>query len=232
MIALHARGRHRVAGIYGKVSLELAPRSTIRDVVIRPSVAHGSLAFSCDVRHEGRPADARLEYELREASTPQRVVKRFSHAVHLPSSSRDCAAVSTQTTRVECSFPWSDARALDLRRSGVVPGSRAAARRRRRGRGARPASFGFREFTMKGGDFYLNGKPTHLRGHQISLSWENQFPRLEELKTVGMNCFQLGGPIDALWYSGHPYRIGLFEKMLDYADYHGLVALPDCPTPW
>lgn len=66
-------------------------------------------------------------------------------------------------------------------------------------------------------------------GHQTSLSWANQFPRVEELKTVGMNCFQLSGPMEAHWYSGHPYRIELFERMLDYADYHGLIALPGLP---
>ena len=93
---------------------------------------------------------------------------------------------------------------------------------------APPASFGFREFTVRGADFYLNGKPTHLRGHQTSLSWGNQFPRLEELKAVGMNCFSLSGPMEAHWYSGHPYRISV-QKMLDYADYHGLIHVPGLP---
>ena len=229
VIALHARGQNRVAGIYGKVLLEMAPRSMIRDVVVRPSFQQGSIAFSCDLRHEGRPADAQLDFEVSEASTPQRVVKRFSHGFHLPTANRGQAAVSTQTIRVECSFPWSDARlwtyddpVLYQVRARLHVGGAATD-------DAPPVSFGFREFTVKGGDFYLNGKPTHLRGHQISLSWSDQFRRLEELKAVGMNCFQLGGPIEAHWYSGRPYRIELFEKMLDYADYHGLIALPGLP---
>jgi beta-galactosidase len=229
IIALHARGENRVAGIYGKVSLEVAPRSMIRDVVVRPSVEHGSIAFSCDLRHEGQPAAARLDFEVSEAATPQRVVKRFSYDVHLPTSNCGRAAVSTQTVRVECAFPWSDARLwtyddpllYQVRTRLRVGGSASD--------DAPPTSFGFREFTVKGGDFYLNGKPTHLRGHQLDLAWHDQMPRLEELKTVGMNCFQLSGPIAASWYTGQPYRIELFEKMLDYADYHGLIALPGLP---
>ncbi len=156
-------------------------------------------------------------------------MKRVSNAFRLPTSNRGAAAVSTQTVRVECSFPWSDARlwtyddpALYQVRARLHVGSAVADE-------FPPVSFGFREFTVRGADFYLNGKPTHLRGHQISLSWHNQIPRMEELKQVGMNCFQLGGPIGADWYSGHPYQIEPFEKMLDYADHHGLIALPGLP---
>ncbi len=133
VIALHARGQRRVAGIYGKVSLDLAPRSMIRDVVVRPSVAHGSLAFSCDLRHEGRPADAHLDFEVSEVATPERVVQRFSHAFHLPTSSRGRAALSTPAIRVECAFPWSDARLWtydDPVLYQVRAGSASAARRR------------------------------------------------------------------------------------------------------
>jgi beta-galactosidase len=229
VIALHARGRARVAGIYGRVSLELVPRSMVRDVVVRTSVEHGSIAFSCDVRHEGPPADAQLEFEVREAAAPQRVAKRFSHTFRLPACGRDRAAVSAQTARVECSFPWSNARlwtyddpmVYQVRTRLNVAGAAVD--------DAPPASFGFREFTVRGADFYLNGKPTHLRGHQVAMSWGNQFPRLEELKTVGMNCFQLAGPMEAHWYAGRPYQIESFEKMLDYADSHGLIAYPGLP---
>ena len=35
--------------------------------------------------------------------------------------------------------------------------------------------FGFREFTQRGADFYLNGTPCHLRGHQIDLAWPDQY---------------------------------------------------------
>jgi len=94
---------------------------------------------------------------------------------------------------------------------------------------APPVRFGFREFTRRGADFYLNGKPTHLRGHQIDLAWADQKARVEELKAAGMNCFEFSGPIGHDWYGGTPYRQQLFDDLLNYADEHGLIALPVLP---
>ena len=82
---------------------------------------------------------------------------------------------------------------------------------------------------MRGSDFCLNGVPTHLRGHQIDFGWGDQMARVKELKPAGMNCFELSGPIRCNWYAGTPYRAKLFEQVLDYADEHGLIALPILP---
>jgi hypothetical protein len=79
-------------------------------------------------------------------------------------------------------------------------------------------TFGFREFTQRGADFYLNGTPCHLRGHQIDLAWPDQFARVKELKTAGMNALELSGPISSSWYNGTPVQVDLFEDILDYCE--------------
>ena len=92
-----------------------------------------------------------------------------------------------------------------------------------------PYRFGFREFTQRGADFLLNGRPFHLRGHQIDLPWGNQFDRVKELKDAGLNALELSGPVCCNWYNGTPYQKRLFEDILDYCDEHGLIALPVLP---
>ena len=89
--------------------------------------------------------------------------------------------------------------------------------------------FGFREFAVRGSEFLLNGTPTHLRGHQIDLGWADQMERLKELKAAGMNSFEFSGPKSHTWYGPHPYRLAAFEAALDYADEHGLIAIPILP---
>ena len=92
----------------------IVPREIIRDVVVRPSVQHGSIGFSCDLRHEGQPADAQLDFEVREAATPQRVVKRFSHAFRLPASRARPPGRFYANDACECSFPLARRAAVDL----------------------------------------------------------------------------------------------------------------------
>ncbi|MCX7047029.1 MAG: hypothetical protein NTX50_16260, partial [Candidatus Sumerlaeota bacterium] len=233
ILALRARGEKPVAGIYGKISLRIAPRSMVRDIVIRPSVAEGRIAFSCDIWHLGAPADARLEFDVCAAAAPDQVAKQFQHSFRLTQdalkTAADGAAISSQTRREECSFAWPDARlwtyddpALYQVRARLYLGDTCLDE-------APPARFGFREFTLRGGDFVLNGKPTHLRGHQIDLGWSDQMSWVRELKGAGMNCFEFSGPISSSWYSGVPYQAELYEQILDYADEHGLIALPILP---
>ena len=72
-------------------------------------------------------------------------------------------------------------------------------------------------------------QPSVEKGHQIDLGWGDQMPRVRELKDAGMNCFELSGPVRHSWYTGTPYRHDAFEQMLDYADEHGLLAIPALP---
>lgn len=227
-LALHPQGRARKSGTYGGVSLRVLPKAFVNDTVVRPLVEKGQLAFSCDVWHTGRPAEAQLEFEVAPRSS-QLAVKRFEMSLRLEEADRGQAELSAQAQRVECSFDWKDAHLWTyddpflyqvrarLRVGGAVVDETPWQR------------FGFREFTRLGSGFFLNGKPTHLRGHQIDLGWSNQMARVKELKEAGMNAFELSGPISSGWYGGSRYQDRLFEEVLEYADEHGLIALPILP---
>lgn len=229
IVAVHRAGDAPHAGIYGDVALRILPQSFVHDVVVQPRVEAGTIGFSCDLWHGGAPADARVEFEV----TPEKAGepgKQFVHACHLTTADRSRRELSGQVQRVEATFAWNDAHRwtyddpfLYRVRARLYVGDKLV--------DESPAvRFGFREMTTRGSEIILNGQPTHLRGHQIDLAWPDQFERLRELKTAGMNCFELAGPISHTWYTAAPYRAELFEKCLDYADEHGLVAIPVLPA--
>lgn len=228
-VALHTRGDSSIGGIYDSVSLAILPRAFTEDLAIRPRVEKGQIELSCNVWHSGEEAEARLEFDVAEKASPDSRAKQFVHSCRLGKADRTEAALSSQVQRVECIFDWPDARPWTL----DDPFLYQVQARLRIGDQVVDESpvfaFGFREFEVRGSDFYLNGKPVHLRGHQIDLGWGDQFDRVRELKAAGMNCFEFSGPIRSDWYAGIPYRLQLFEGILRYADETGLLALPILP---
>jgi len=227
-LVLHPQGGTRESGTYGGVSLRVLPKAFVNDIVVWPLLAKGQIGFSCDVWHTGAPSEAQLELEVAPSSS-QEAVKRFEVLCRLQGADRGRAELSAQAQRVESSFDWKDAHLWTYDDPFLY---QVRARLRLRGAVVDETPwqrFGFREFTRLGSDFFLNGKPTHLRGHQIDLGWSNQMARVKELKGAGMNAFELSGPISSDWYGGSPYQDQLFEQVLDYADEHGLIALPLLP---
>jgi beta-galactosidase len=226
-LALYTRGGSRIAGIYGSVSLRIMPRAFINDIAVRPSVEKGQVTFSCDI-WAAEPAQARIVFGAAGSSGAQGE-KQFTHDCRLAGASRGDPALSSQAQRVECTFAWPDAHLwtvddpfLYRLRASLSIGPDLQDE-------SPDVPFGFREFALHGSDFYLNGKPIHLRGHQIDLGWGDQLPHVEELKPAGMNCFEFSGPIRSGWYSDTPYHAKAFEDILTYADEHGLLALPILP---
>ncbi|MDH7570639.1 MAG: hypothetical protein QHJ73_13740, partial [Armatimonadota bacterium] len=226
-VVLQARGGSRGAGIYGSVLLRVVPRAFVHDVLVRPRVTAGKIAFSCDVWNGSAPANAQLLFEVQPAAGGA-VAKQFSHRFRLRQANPAQPELSAQTQRVECEFPWTDARCwtyddpfLYQVRARLKVGPSVVDV-------TPPIRFGFREFTRRGSEFLLNGRPTHLRGHQIDLAWGDQMARLRELKPAGLNCFEFSGPVTHDWYVGR-YQGRLFEEMLQYADTHGLLAIPNLP---
>jgi beta-galactosidase len=229
VVAVHRAGDLAQAGIYGNVSLRVLPQSFIHDVVVQPQVAAGKIRFSCDLWHATAAADARMEIEV----TPDNDAmtgRVFSYPCRLKPADRSRRELSAQTQRVEETFAWNNAHLWTYDDPFLY---RLQARLKVGGQVVDESPvyrFGFREMTVRGSEILLNGKPTHLRGHQIDTAWGDQFDRVRELKAAGMNAMELAGPVSHTWYLGTPYRGELFEKILDYADRQGIVAIPVLPA--
>lgn len=218
-LILRTRGGSRIAGVYGDVGLTVTPGPRITDVTVTPRFEGKRVEFSCGVLNCAAGRDAGLVFDVAEAAEPGRVVRRLQQPCHLAAGAG----------RITASFDWPDAHAWTLEdpflyqvtaRLGVgdAPCDQTA-----------PQRFGFREFARRGADLLLNGKPVHLRGHQIDLPWGDQMARVQELKPAGLNALELSGPICCNWYNGTPYQRRLFEDILNYCDEHGLIAAPVLP---
>ena len=229
ILEVRTRGTSPNVGIYGSVSLRLVPPTVVNDVVVRPRFEKRRLELSCDIWHSGDAREATLEFEISPAEQPGVVVQRFTRQVGLQPTDRQDPRLSTQVRRVECAFDWDDAHPWNIDDPFLY---QVTARISAGGAvldETGPHRFGFREFALQGSDFVLNGKPVHLRGHQIDLGWGSQFEKVKDLKLAGMNCFELSGPVRADWYGGATYKAELFKQILNYADEHGLLAMPALP---
>ncbi len=228
-LALWPFGGNKPSGVYGSVSLRAVAGAFVRDVVVRPRVEKGVLELSCDVWRARGAGPAALEFEICPAAERAKVVKRFTYRFRLAAPRRPGRSLWGRAQRVECAFPWPDAR----RWTYDDPYQYLVRARLRIGNelvDETPAyRFGFRELTMRGSNFFLNGAPTHLRGHQLNLAWGNQMAWIEDFARVGMNCVELAGPISSRWRPGRPYRQKLFERLLDFADAHGMLTIPCLP---
>ena len=229
-VVLHTATETGIAGIYGKVALRIGPASFVDGVVVQPLVQRGEIRFSCDVWHCREAVDARLVLDVTPDKPGGGKATRFEQAVRLQPADRSRAELSAQTQRVQATFAWEEAHAWTFDDPSLY---RVRALLHVAGQvvdESVPSRFGYRELTVRGSQLLLNGKPTHLRGHQIDLGWSDQFERVRELKAAGMNCLELSGPVSCRWNTGRPYRGELFEQILDYADEHGLIAIPILPA--
>jgi len=229
-IELRAQGDGKASGIYGSISVRAMPKAFVRDIVVRPRVVQKVVEFSCDLWQQGEPTDCRLVFEITPASTPDRVVKRFEHACQVAAAESPGRELTDAARRIECTFSWPEARAwtyddphLYVVRAKLHVGGQLIDE-------SRESRFGFREFSMKGSDFFLNGVPTRLRGHQIDLAWANQQEWMRDFKAAGMNCVEVSGPLRHSWRGGTPYKRELFEKILSFADENGIIAIPLLPA--
>jgi beta-galactosidase len=228
-IAVYTRANAQVAGIYGSVYLRLLPETFVNDVAVQPLVEKGQIRFSCDVWHGGEPTEGQIELCVAPAAAPEAIEKRFLHTCRLEKAPRDRPELSYQVQRVDMVFEWKDAHPWTVDDPFIYQVTARIATEKGAGQQSPPVRFGYREFRVRGADFVLNGKPIHLRGHQIDLGWRDQFERVKQLKLAGMNAFELSGPISCDWYARTPYQEELFENILNYADEHGLPAMPILP---
>ena len=67
MLVRDERKESTLSGIYGNVSLRLLGSAALNDLVVRPSVEKGRIAFFCDVWNAGEPSASQLEFEVTAA---------------------------------------------------------------------------------------------------------------------------------------------------------------------
>lgn len=227
-VVLHTRGDSPRAGIYGSVSLQAMPDSLTDHLTVQPLVESRRIRFSCDLWHGGAAGSATLRFIV----TPHGdggVEKHFLQDLRLDPADRSQPTFSSQCRRVEATFDWPEAHLWNLDDPYLYDVRVELLQDNKVVDEAPPVRFGYREFTRRGSDFYLNGKPVHLRGHQIDLAWASQMEHVKELKAAGMNAFELSGPISHSWYAGTRYQRDLFEQILNYAEETGLIAIPILP---
>ncbi|NOY80624.1 MAG: hypothetical protein GXP31_06420 [Kiritimatiellaeota bacterium] len=226
------RGSAPNTGVYGHVSLELRPRAFVYDWAVRPEFAPDgkkTVTFSCRVWAADRIPNARVVFDVRADSAPERTVQTFERRTALEQADRRAVEVYDAARPLVCRFVWEGARPWTFDdpfmyrvRATVYDGDHPV--------DVSPfVRFGFREFRIRGGDLLLNGVPTHLRGHQVDMAWPKQYENLVEFEKTGANCIELSAPIRANWYAGTPWNEGLFERILNYADRHGVITIPALP---
>jgi hypothetical protein len=230
-IVLRTRGGAKHAGIFGGVGLCVLVGPMLHDVSVRPLVEKQQIEISANVWSAGQAIDGHIALDVCAKCEPQKVIRRFVCPVKTVVASQQGAAVGPELQKATVTCDWCDAHLWNVDdpflyelTASLQVGDTVV--------DALPSqTFGFREFTQRGADFYLNGTPCHLRGHQVDLAWPDQFARVKELKKAGMNALELSGPISSSWYNGTPVQADLFEDILNYCDENGLIAVPILPDP-
>lgn len=178
-------------GIKGDTWLEVKPKISVEHPWIRTSVKNGTATFEATVRNTSdRPESVILESQISGKNAPSPA--RSSTVFLNPGESKK---ITFMTRWTDASFwspetPYLYTCVFTLKnRSGttldVFP----------------PIRFGFREFEIRGRDYYLNGKKIHLFNHE---GWANASSDLKEarriartLKKLGYNAVRTNFPLEA-----------------------------------
>jgi len=220
-------------GVYGGIRVEALPAAFLQDMLILPSCSEDgrpeAITFSCRFWSAQAVDAARVIFAIRAAGTNAPWSKTFTSSLRLPAAPQNIVAAYDAAALHAFRFRWPEAHLwtyddpflYEVRTRLVVDDSTVDV--------SAPIRFGFREFRVRNGGFTLNGVPTHLRGHQVDLGWGRQWEALQQYHEAGANCFEFSGPIRARWYTGTPWREALFCKILDFADEHGMIAIPALP---
>ncbi len=187
-----------------EVRLEAAPPIRVEYVFAKPSVSSGTLHYTVALSND---TNRETTVRLRSIARPSRFNQPgLIKAGNLPSPKRlldrDVVLPAKTTIQVKEEIPWPDARWWDTddpflydlcttltERSPSVPpaNSHIASRRLDLHRD----TFGFREFTINGHDFLLNGRKIHLFGqsghigpkqHAMSLEEKIEFFRIAKVE--------------------------------------------------
>ena len=178
-------------GIKGNTWIEVKPRISAEYPWIGTSVKNGMATFEATVRNtSGKAETVILEAKISGENAP---APARSSAVRLnPGESK----------KIVFTAPWKNARFW----SPETPYLYHCTFTVKNGEGETmdvlpPVRFGFREFELRGRDYYLNGKKVHLFNHD---GWANASSDLNEarriartLKRLGYNAVRTNFPVEA-----------------------------------
>lgn len=221
--AMEESGTIQRKGITGDLFLEAVPADgpKLRDIRVYSHVRKGEITF--DFAAEALPPDTILQATLQEAGlstgpfpdTPAISLPPvpFSSAVRTDGRFRIRQSCSLKTWDLDTPQNQYTVKLLLKDRSGRVLEETL------------PVRFGYREFTVSGRDFLLNGKKIHLRGnslhHPSGFAAQSRYSTcrktLERLKKFGYNFFQTTN------YGFAPGYVGYLEALYRAADDVGMV---------
>lgn len=198
-------------GIKGNTWIEIKPRISAEYPWIITSVKNGTATFEATVRNTSDKAETViLEAKISGENAP---APACSSAVRLnPGESK----------KIVFSAPWKNARFW----SPETPYLYHCTFTVKNGKGGTidvlpPIRFGFREFELRGRDYYLNGQKIHLFNHD---GWANASSDLNEarriartLKRLGYNAVRTNFPVEAK--DNYP------ENIMRVCDEEGLLQL-------
>ena len=159
--APHWRGAY-VGGIWQSVRLVATHPTFVRDVFVEPKLREKTAVVHVELANTGiRTADAEVNVSIRPAARPDELVAERTVPASIPPSGH----VLATTLPIDDPVPWSpDNPHLYLARVTITSGKELV--------DARAARFGMREFTIREGDFYLNGERVFIKG----AFWEGVYP--------------------------------------------------------
>ncbi len=140
------------SGLWGAVTLLALPRVSLAGLAIEPDLARERVGVELTVRNAGE-AHRPLDITLQVVDRLGKVAAEERLALTAPPGK----ARFTQRIRLPHPMPWSCERPYLYTLRAVLGGGDGA-------QDALESRFGMRDFTVDGGQFYLNGAPIYLRG--------------------------------------------------------------------
>lgn len=211
----------KLKGITGDVALVSEPTTgTVTDAQIRTSVRNGTITIGAGIASAGT-GKRTLAAEILDAGKP---VKAFTSAPFDPATLRD--------GRIEFSEPWPDAKRWDTDAphlyEAIVTLKDASGKALDQ---LLPIRFGFREFTIAGRDFLLNGTRIHLRAlHTQNINGTADIASIQGCRNTCRRLAQHGfNFLITANYNFSPGEVSYMDALFDACDETGILAAFSLP---
>lgn len=196
------------AGIWGKVELQFLPAASIEKVFVNTSVKEKRISFDVRIVNAGKDS-ARVVPEVAILDAQQHIQTRFA-GDEVTVSPGEVKQVTLKKDWIAPQLWCPSNAALYFARVSLQAGPMTL--------DSRTIRFGFREFEIRGREFYLNGVRTTLlrNSYLTSLTGTRSeiFAQVRAMAGQPYNCVRLHGGFDC-------------EDLLDLCDELGVMAIPE-----